>query len=103
MKQIWISLFLFILVISLSSCGSTEVSDGEDYGDLLDSPEGLTLTAEEHEAGWGVAECTLCHNLENIHLVNRTDIGIDIEAIHDDAIADGISGCAACHGANGVP
>lgn len=71
--------------------------------DLLDGAEGLTLTEGEHEVGWGKAECTLCHQLENIHLENRTGLPIDIDQIHDDAIEDGVDGCPDCHGANGVP
>ncbi len=85
----------------LASCGS-EVDTGEDYGNLFDTPEGLELTQEEHEVGWGNPECTLCHNLHNIHLENRTGIAIDIDAIREQAIEDGIDGCADCHGTNGV-
>lgn len=106
MKPFWTPIALLVvtgLAGGLLSCGSPEFNEGEDYGNLLDSPEGLTLTEEEHEIGWGNSECTICHNLENIHLVNRTDIPIDIEAIHEQAIEDGIAGCVDCHGANGVP
>ncbi len=93
---------LFLWLCSLGCLGEA-TSDGEDYGNLLDSPEGLVLTEEEHPGGWGRAECTQCHNLDNIHRVDRTGIGVDIDAIHDQALAEGTSGCAACHGTNGVP
>lgn len=94
--------FLAALLV-LNHCGGSAFNEGENYGNLLDTPGGLTLTQAEHTLGWGNADCTLCHNLENIHLVNRTGIPLDIASIHDQAIVDGISGCAACHGNNGVP
>ncbi len=86
----------------LLSCGGSAFNDGEDYGNLLDSPEGLIVTEEEHVGGWEREDCTMCHNLENIHLVNRTGIPIDIEAIHEEALEDGLASCAPCHGTNGV-
>lgn len=92
---------LFALALFLS-CGEG-VENGEDYGDLLDSPEGLTLTEEEHEIGWGRSDCTTCHNLENIHLVNHTSLPIDIDSVHDQALEEGEAGCADCHGTNDVP
>src|SRR3990172_11738055 len=91
LKAIWIILVLAALTVG---CGEGSFNEGEDYGNLLDGPEGLTLTEEEHEIGWGQSECTICHNLDNIHLVNRTDIPIDIEAIHELALEDGTAGCA---------
>ncbi|MDO8519153.1 MAG: hypothetical protein Q7T11_03200 [Deltaproteobacteria bacterium] len=94
--------FSFILLVALLSCGSAETDNGEDYGDLLASPEGLTLTEGEHEIGWGRSDCTTCHNLENIHLENRTSVPIDIEAVHDEALQEGEEGCNSCHGDNGV-
>lgn len=86
----------------LFGCGSSEVSEGENYGDLLNTAQGLTLTQGEHTIGWGNTQCTLCHNLENIHLVDRTGV-TDIKAVYNRAINEGISGCSVCHGNNGVP
>lgn len=95
--------FIFLgMTLFLVSCGGSTVDEGEDYGNILDTPDGLILTEEEHQGGWGRADCTTCHNLENIHLVDRTGASIDIETIHDQAIEDGIAGCAACHGTNGI-
>jgi len=94
---------ILFFLFSLASCGGASFNEGEDYGNLLDSPDGLTLTEEEHTGGWGRSDCTICHNLENIHLVNRTGIAIDIDAIHDQALGEGEAGCPACHGTNGVP
>ena len=95
----WVAFLMFFL---LSACGESELNKGEDYGNLLESPSGLVLTEAEHTGGWGRAECTTCHNLENIHLVNRTGIDLDIDGIHAQAISEGIVGCAVCHGDNGV-
>ena len=100
-----LSLFVFLLIpilLFLLSCGGDEFNDGEDYGDILSTPEGLVLTEEEHEIGWGRSDCTVCHNLENIHLADSSEIGIDIESIHDQVLEEGVSGCSACHGDNGV-
>ncbi|MBI4238421.1 MAG: hypothetical protein HY696_08395 [Deltaproteobacteria bacterium] len=99
MKRFWI----LSGVLLTAACGGSAVNEGENYGDLLASPAGLVLTEAEHEVGWGVAECTLCHNLENIHLVNRTTLSIDVEAIHEQTLDEGLAGCATCHGTNGVP
>lgn len=98
MKPVLCSL-VFCLFLS---CGNDAFNNGEDYGDILSTPGGLVLTEGEHEIGWGRSDCTVCHNLENIHLTDRSSIGIDIEAIHDRALAEGVSGCSACHGANGA-
>lgn len=94
---------LLVLLSLYAACGGSAFNQGEDYGNLLDTPEGLVLTEGEHGIGWGHPECTICHNLENIHLENRTGIPIDIDLIHDQAIEDGIAGCAICHGTNGIP
>lgn len=104
MKQLKYALFLLLLPAwaGLSSCNQSATNDGEDFGNLLTSPQGLLLTEEEHPEGWGRAECTLCHNLENIHLENRTGLPIDIQAIYQQALEEGLSSCASCHGTNGV-
>lgn len=97
-----IVLILPVLVFVLS-CGGATLNEGEDFGNILNSPEGLTLTEGEHVGGWGRADCTMCHNLENVHLVDRTGGLVDIDAVYERAIDEGEAGCAACHGTNGVP
>ena len=88
----------------LVSCGGRDINPGEDYGNILLTPLSEKLTQEEHAIGWGKSECTMCHNLENIHLVNRTgNDGIDITALHNQVLSEGEAGCVVCHGANGVP
>lgn len=93
---------LLILTILLSYCGGVTDNEGENYGNILDSPGGLILTEDEHVGGWGRSDCTTCHNLENIHLENRTDIPMDMDAIREEAIEEGNEGCPTCHGTNGV-
>lgn len=95
-------LSLSILTL-LSSCGGDVTSEGENFGNLLESASGLVLTQDEHAGGWGRADCTTCHNLENIHLVDRTGTGLNIQATHNQAISEGNAGCPACHGLNGTP
>ena len=95
--------FFVFCLLGLNACGGSATNQGENFDNLLATPEGLVLTQSEHEIGWGHAECTMCHNLENIHLINRTEIVIDIEVIHQQAIDNGITGCATCHGTNGTP
>lgn len=97
-----IPLLLSVMLITLSGCGAEVEDFGENYGDLLDSPSGLVLTEDEHIYGWGRDDCLTCHNLNNIHLENRTDLNIDVEAIQDDTFEDGEAGCSACHGTNGL-
>lgn len=94
---------VIMAALALASCAGSEFIEGEDYGNLLDTPQGLVLTEDEHTDGWGRSACSTCHNLDNIHLVNRTGVpGVDIAAIHDQAITDGDAGCPDCHGTNGV-
>lgn len=90
-----------LLLLSLSACGGTNVTTGEDYGDLFASPSGLTLTAEEHPDGWSRADCDVCHNLVNIHL--GPDVGgFDMEAVRELVANEGLTVCPLCHGDNGV-
>ena len=95
--------FLLFCTFFAIGCGSFNASTGEDHGDLLTSDSGLILTQEEHEIGWGEADCFLCHNADNIHLVNRTSSTvIDIEAIQAEVDTNGLISCATCHGTNGL-
>ncbi|MBI4365906.1 MAG: hypothetical protein HY543_03715 [Deltaproteobacteria bacterium] len=86
-----------------AACGASPVNSGENYGNIVATPAGLVLTEAEHVGGWGRSDCSTCHHLENIHLVNRSALAIDIAAIRAQALAEGDTGCPACHGANGAP
>jgi hypothetical protein len=58
---------------------------------------------EEHQGGWGRSNCFLCHNIENIHLVNNSSFdAVDVDAIRQKTIDEGLSSCMTCHGTNGT-
>ena len=91
------------LVALAAGCGSDGPQDGENYGNLLASPAGLVLVEEEHETGWTRPECFTCHEIRNMHTVNRTGVeDLDLAAIRDAVQAQGEAICSGCHGANGV-
>lgn len=85
------------------ACGAAPTNTGENYGNLLTTAAGLVLTQDEHIGGWQRTDCTTCHNLDNIHLINRSGVAVDVAAIHDQTLQDGNAGCPVCHGTNGVP
>lgn len=93
---------IFILFMLGIGCGESPVNSGENYGNLLDSPSGLVLTEPEHAGGWGRSDCTLCHNLDNIHLIDRTGVATDVEAIRRQTLEQGSASCPSCHGTNGI-
>ena len=97
-----VSSILALFASALIGCGNEEALNGEDYGNLLISPSGLTLTQSEHEVGWGKSQCDTCHNFNNIHLEDNTGLGVDVEAIREQVFTEGLSSCASCHGANGT-
>ncbi|MES2639462.1 MAG: hypothetical protein V4850_08250 [Myxococcota bacterium] len=85
-----------LVVVVLSVLGGCAAPDPcADKRDLSNSPAGLTLTAAEHPAGWGRAECFQCHQRWNVHQDDCID-GVAIGPI------DTEQGCASCHGGNGV-
>lgn len=93
------------LIALLAACGSSGDLEGEDYGNLLASPEGLIIVEEEHPTGWTRAQCFACHEIRNIHTVNRThlpDEQIDLPAVRAIVREQGEASCALCHGDNGV-
>lgn len=97
MKKLFLVFFLILF-----GCGSVADDSGENFGNILDSPSGLVLTEEEHVYGWGRSDCLMCHNINNIHLENRTDTDIDVEAIQDTVAEEGEAVCMNCHGSNGT-
>jgi len=88
-----------LCLLLTASCGS-EVTSGEDYGDLMSSPSGLALSAHEHKHGWGKTDCTSCHVLSNIH-ISTSEQGYDMEAVRAEVESEGLSSCSTCHGDNG--
>jgi len=93
-----------LLILSLSAllgCVSSD-DEGQDFGNIFDSPEGTVLTQEEHPDGWGRSDCFTCHPLAVIHQVDRTGGLIPIEDIQEFVEQEGLASCPICHGDNGV-
>jgi hypothetical protein len=89
----------------LAACGSGAGHESEDYGNLLASPGGLVVLEEEHPTGWMRPDCFACHQISNIHQVNRTDLtdeDLDLAGIRDIVRNQGEESCTMCHGSNGV-
>lgn len=97
-------ILLGLVFLLFAGCGSFEVSDGEDHGNILNTALGLVLTQEEHAIGWGESNCFLCHQADNIHQINRTGLdSVNVATIQSTVLKEGLSSCDDCHGTNGVP
>jgi hypothetical protein len=95
-----------LFLLSIAGCGSEAGPQSENYGNLLASPAGLVLVESEHPSGWTRPDCFACHNVNNIHQVNRTglpDDQVDLAGIRAIVQNQGEASCASCHGNNGVP
>ena len=95
---------IFFLCV-LAACGSGAAPQSEDYGNLLASPGGLVVLEEEHITGWTRPDCFGCHNVNNIHQVNRTDLpddAVDLAGVRAIVQSGGEASCPMCHGSNGV-
>lgn len=94
---------LLAVLVAVALAGCPLVDPCEERQDLLDSPEGLVLTEEEHPAGWGEDECVQCHALQSTHQVNCTsNDGLDMEGVREAASDGEYETCVSCHGDNGV-
>jgi len=109
------SVAAFLTALALSGvvgCGSDGSQEGENYGNLLNSLQGLVLVREEHPSGWMRPDCLACHEPRNIHTVNRTGLPdcavapqqacIDLPRIRTIVRDQGQASCVQCHGDNGV-
>lgn len=102
MRRALLSTFLLLVAVG---CGSNGGVTSENYGNLLASPDGLILVEEEHPTGWGRPECFACHEIRNIHTVNRTglpDDVVDLASVRAIVRNQGEASCPQCHGNNGV-
>lgn len=95
------TLLAILLILSLAGCVS-EDNQGQDFGNILDSPEGLIVTEEEHPDGWGRSDCFACHPIADIHQVDSTNGLLPLEEIQALVVRDGLASCPICHGDNGV-
>jgi hypothetical protein len=96
---------LALLCAGLAACGSGAGPESEDYGNILASPGGLVLLEEEHPTGWMRPDCFGCHNVNNMHQVNRTglpDDEVDLPGVRAIVQSGGEASCPMCHGSNGV-
>ena len=94
----------FVLLV-VAACGSDGGVTSENYGNLLASPAGLVVIQDEHPTGWGRPECFACHEIRNMHTVNRTglsDDAVDLAGIQATIGNQGVASCQQCHGTNGV-
>jgi hypothetical protein len=101
-----VAVALGLLLVIGSGCGSDASPQSEDYGNILASPEGLVLVEQEHETGWTRPDCFACHDVNNIHQVNRTGLPndvADLAGVRAIVQNQGEASCAQCHGDNGVP
>jgi hypothetical protein len=94
-----------VALVALAGCGSGASPQSENYGNILASPEGLVLVESEHPTGWTRPDCFACHNVNNIHQVNRTGLPndeVDLKGVRAIVNHQGEASCAQCHGDNGV-
>jgi len=107
-----VTLLTALALLNVVSCGDDGPQEGENYGNLLNSPQGLVLVREEHPSGWTRPECFACHEPRNIHTVNRTGLPdcadapreacVDLPGIRTIVGDLGEAACVLCHGENGV-
>ncbi len=95
--------WVILMLVGLFGCGSDGSRPAEDYGNLLNSPQGLILERSEHPTGWSRPDCFACHEIRSIHVVNRTGIAdFDLAEVRTVVRNQGIASCTMCHGDNGV-
>ena len=91
-----------LLVLSaatlLAACGPV---DSCPNGSMLDGPEGLVLTEEEHDLGWAHDDCFQCHTEATLHRLGCTPEA-DMERVQQRVEDEGLDSCVVCHGDNGV-
>jgi hypothetical protein len=94
-----------LVAATVAGCGSDASPQSENYGNLLASPDGLVLVESEHQTGWTRPDCFACHNVNNIHQVNRTGLPasqVDLPGVRAIVQNQGEASCSMCHGDNGV-
>ena len=96
------NLLMRVMLVPLGGCASWDLGC-EDLPDLINSPAGLEIVAQDEHTGWGEARCFSCHSVELMHQRNCTDIQeVDVAAIRTMVAEQGTDSCRICHGDNGV-
>ena len=95
------SLLAILLILLIIGCVGEE-NEGQNFGNIFDSPEGLIVTEEEHPDGWGRSDCFACHPEFAIHQVDRTGGVLPLKDIQELVQEEGEAACPMCHGDNGV-
>ncbi len=95
------SLSLILICFAFLGCVGGD-DEGQNFGNIFDTEEGLILTQEEHPGGWGREDCLTCHPFSEIHQVDRTGQGTSLEPVREFVLEEGIESCVICHGDNGV-
>ena len=103
------------VTLAFAACGNDGEERGDNFGNILASPAGLVVLREEHPRGWGRPDCFGCHEVRNMHVVNRTDLPtcntlppgsldpcIDLGEIQSIIRNQGQNSCMLCHGTNGA-
>lgn len=99
----WLHLLLWLFLISVqglvcSACG--DINDLAEEGTPA-SPVQRILTEENHQEGWGLTGCLLCHQVFRIHQ-KTSDPNVDLEEIRKIVERLGQDSCMSCHGTNGT-
>jgi hypothetical protein len=93
-----------VVILIWLACGAQAPSEDPcaGRGDMVHSPGGLTVTAEEHGLGWEQETCFQCHQVWTIHQHDCVG-GLDMDELRERTDPEDPSSCVACHGDNGVP
>lgn len=98
------ALFALLIVsgLFLAQCGDENLLLGEDHGNIVAGSLGAVITQDEHVTGWGEANCFACHNTVSMHQTDRSGTGLNMAAIRQLTVDDGLESCVGCHGTNGL-
>lgn len=103
MYPVYLKLCLILLSSLIAvSCGP-DSRNRENYGDITQSPGGITLIdPNEHAGGYGRSECLMCHHASlNVHRGPNSKIS-DLDEFIRLVQEKGSAYCLGCHGKNGL-
>ena len=103
-----IKVLITLLLTSLITLGCSDEEQlsppKEDHGDIfINNNLTFAVSQKTHPTGWGKANCLVCHNVNNIHKVDRISaLSINLPRIERTIDAQGLKSCTNCHGSNGT-